>query len=101
MEEGLITFLRETFTAAIYHDHFSDFRAHLEHSVHSYLKSQSQLPSSSSASSVDTPYHQISGIVEKIYDSTNETIKKNIQHKLLLFLQEYHQQLHMYFIPNY
>lgn len=92
-QEGLIGFLREVFTAALYHDRFESLRQHLELSMLQHLKSHSLLPSS--------PPGQVSAIVEQIRNSADDAIKKDTQRKLLAFLQEHHQQLHMYFIPSH
>eukprot|EP00026_Physarum_polycephalum_P001117 Phypoly_transcript_01118.p1 GENE.Phypoly_transcript_01118~~Phypoly_transcript_01118.p1 ORF type:complete len:1198 (+),score=147.66 Phypoly_transcript_01118:30-3623(+) len=80
---NLISFLREDFILALYHDHFTSLRQHLEVVIASYI-----------------PKEKVALDFEKLHNLVEGDIKKNIQKKIISYLAEHQQQLHMYYIPN-
>jgi len=91
-KSNLLSFLRETFTPALYHDRFSELRLYLEECMHNEVESQLE----SHGINVD---EKVPVILPSMHKALGNESKKFVQRKLLDYLRENRHHLYMYHIP--
>jgi len=93
---SILSFLRDPFTPALFHDRFPELRAYLEESVLTEIDSQLAL--------LKTHEEEANGKVPSMLVELNkglrEETKRAVQWQLVEYLRENRHHLYMYYIPN-